>query len=56
LIPVDAGPLAFEYFLHAQAVRDFCEDISRGVLLAPVTIPQPPARDSAPVNAAALVD
>ncbi|HEX3542615.1 MAG TPA: hypothetical protein VHT75_19460 [Acidimicrobiales bacterium] len=56
LIPVDAGPLAFEYFLHAQAVRDFCDDISRGVLLAPVAVPQDPPRDSAPTNVAALVD
>lgn len=56
LVPVDAGPLAFEYFLAAQRVRDFCEDISRTALLPAVSLPQPEPRPSAPVHTAALVD
>lgn len=56
LIPIDAGPLAFEYFLHAQQVRDFCEDIGKLLVHPAVTVPQPLPRDTAPVNVEALVD
>lgn len=56
LIPVNAGRLAFEYFLSARMVRDFCEDVGK-VLLAPaVTVPQSPPRPSAPAHVHALID
>lgn len=56
LIPVDAGPLAFEYFLHAQAVRDFSTSVGKLLLGAEVVAPQPPPRPSAPANILALTE
>lgn len=41
LVPVDAGPLAFEMFLHAQVIRDFCGDV--GKLLLGAALPAPVA-------------
>lgn len=41
LIPVDAGPLAFEYFLAAQRVRDFTTTVGKTLLraeLVPATV------------------
>lgn len=56
LIPIDAGPVAFEYFLHAHAVRDFSVDVGKLLLAPAVALPQPPARPSAPPNVLALTD
>jgi hypothetical protein len=56
LIPINAGHLAFEYFLSARMVRDFCEDVGK-VLLAPAaSLPQPQQRPTYPSNLHALVD
>lgn len=56
LIPIDAGPIAFEYFLHAQAVRDFALDVGKLLLSPAVSIPQPDPRPVPAPHIAALVD
>jgi hypothetical protein len=64
LIPVDAGPLAFEYFLNACSVADFASQVGRQLLGRPVTLPAQPSRmgmqsdgvTPAAANISALVD
>lgn len=56
LIPIAAGQLAFEYFLAARMIRDFCEDVGKVLLGPAVTLPQPPPRPTAAANVHALID
>jgi hypothetical protein len=50
LVPVNAGHLAFEYFLSARMVRDFVEDVGKLLLAPAAVLPQPADRPSAPVH------
>ena len=56
LVPVNAGHLAFEYFLAARMVRDFCDDVGRGLLRPAATLPHPAGRPAAATNIHALTD
>lgn len=56
LVPIDAGPLAFEYFLAAQQIHDWTSDVGKLLMSPAVTIPEPEPRPTAPTNVAALVD
>jgi hypothetical protein len=56
LIPINAGHLAFEYFLAARLVHDFCKGVGSMLLLPAAVLPQPAPRPAAPVNVSALID
>jgi hypothetical protein len=64
LVPVDAGPLAFEYFLNVKAVRDYVTTVGKGLIGHEVRLPPVKGRHGmqadgvtpADANVAALVD
>jgi hypothetical protein len=44
LIPIDAGPLAFEYFLSACTIADFADTVGKQLVGRPAQLPAQPKR------------